>query len=97
MSRMVEVEIEIIGPMPAYYKIADDIWGEDADIDSDGNSETAESTDWSELTIILRSDQDQRIDIDTIPGKEHFLLLCASSKELSESVMQFLRDQGSIK
>ena len=94
---MIEVEIEIIGPMPAYYKIADHIWGVDADIDSDGNSETAESTDWNELTIILRSDREQRIDIETISSKENSLLLCASSKELSESAMRFLREHGSIK
>ena len=94
---MIEVEIEIIGPMPAYYKIADHIWGVDADIDSDGNSETADSTDWNELTIILRSDREQRIDIETISKKKNSLLLCASSNELSESAMRFLREHGSIK
>jgi hypothetical protein len=97
MSRLIEVEIEIIGPMPAYYKVADHLGGADSDIDSDGTSETAESTDWDELTIILRSDREQRIDIETISSKENSLLLCASSKELSESAMQLLREHGAIK
>ncbi len=97
MSQMIEVEIEIIGPMPAYYKIADHIWGVDADIDSDGNSETAESTDWNELTIILRSNREQRIDIETISTNPKLLLLCASSEDLSGSAIQFLRKHGSIK
>jgi len=92
---MLETEIEIIGDLPAYYKIAYAVWGESADFDSDGNSYNSESVSWNELTLILRSDQNQRIDIDPIEGKNR-LLLKTTSMRLNESVINYLRGYGSI-
>jgi hypothetical protein len=93
---VIETEIELVGDLPAYYKIAHALWGESSDFDSDGNSFDPESKSWNELTLILRSDQNQRIDIDPIEGKNK-LLLKTTSIHLKEVVINYLRGYGSIK
>lgn len=90
-----ETEIELVGELPAYYKIAQALWGKAADFDSDGNSSNPESISWNELTLILRSDESQRIEIDPIKGKNK-LLLKTTSKVLKEGVINYLRGYGSI-
>ncbi len=89
--------MEVIGAMPPYYHIAEHIWGKGVDIDSDGNSKMPLSTDWSELTLVLRKDTAQRIDIDPIEGKEKYLKLEAANEELANSVYLFLKQCGSVK
>ena len=91
-----EVNIQIIGKLPAYYDIAEYLWGKNVDIDSDGNSESPEDNDWSELTLILRSDENQRIDIDQIEGNSKQLILRATTNELLSSVLKFLKQYGAI-
>ena len=93
----VKIQLDLIGELPPYFQIADRLWGEDVDIYSDGNSISPESTCWDELTLILRSDETQRIDIDPADGEENTLILRASTRELAMSVVSFLRQQGSIK
>ncbi len=80
--------------MPPYYKIADYLWGSDANIDSDGNSESPESTEWDELTLMLRDDTEQRIDIDPIEGDGKHLLLRASNEQLQSKVVSYLKECG---
>lgn len=92
---MIETKIELIGDLPAFYKIAHALWGESANFDSDGNAFDPESTSWNELTLILRSDQNQRIDIDPIEGKK-MLLLRTTSQGLKQGVINYLRGYGSI-
>ena len=91
---MIETKIEVIGKMPPFYQIAETLWGKGVDVDSDGNSNTPQSTDWNELTLILRSDTDQRIDIDPLDNNENYLLLRASNKELSTKTMAYLKECG---
>lgn len=94
---MFEHRIELIGELPAYYKIADVLWGVDADIDSDGNSETAESTSWSELTLILRSDTEQRLEIDPDEKGERFLLVSSMKEDLVTKTIDYLKKFGAAK
>ena len=91
-----KTKIDLVGPLPPYYKIAYSLWGQGADFDSDGNSYDPESTSWTELSLILRSDENQRIDIDSLEGKNS-LMLRTTSTELKEKVMQFLRNHGAIR
>ena len=91
-----KIKIDLIGPLPPYYEIAYSLWGKGANFDSDGNSYDPESTSWTELTLILRSDKNQRIDIDSIEEKSS-LMLKTTSKELEEKVIQFLQKQGAIR
>ena len=88
-------EIELVSELPAYYKIAHALWGESVHFDSDGNSSDPESTSWNELTLILRSDENQRIDIDPVEDTNK-LLLKTTSKSLKEGVINYLRSYGSI-
>ncbi len=88
--------MDLIGALPPYYEIAEYLWGKDPNIDSDGDSYVPESTNWTELTLILRSDETQRIDIDPIEGR-NALMLKTTSEELKTKVISFLKDHGSTK
>ena len=79
-----------------FIKLQNTYGGEDPHIDSDGDSYDPDSTSWTELTLILRSDENQRIDIDPIEGK-NALMLRTTSKELKLKVLSFLKNHGSIK
>lgn len=64
---------------PIFYSLAEHLWGTGVDIDSDGNSITPDDTNWTELTIINRSNPEQRIDIDPVQIKP--LILKIEGKE----------------
>ncbi len=95
MSRT-ETKIDLIGPLPPYYEIAYSLWGKNSNFDSDGDSYDPESTSWTELTLILRSEKNQRIDIDPIDGTKS-LMLKTTSIELKQKVINFLQKHGAIK
>ena len=88
--------MEVIGALPPYYEIAYSLWGKAADFDSDGNSYDPESRTWTELSLILRSDKNQRIDIDPTADQNR-LELKTTSIELKEKVIEFLQNYGAIK
>lgn len=92
-----KANIEIVDDLPPFYKIAEFLWGKNANVDSDGNSETPEDRRWSELTLILREDESQRIDIDPIADDPKKLVVRANSNELLLLVVDFLNQCGSIK
>ena len=77
---------------PGYYSIAEYLWGKGVDIDSDGNSESPEDGNWTELTIIKRSDTKQRIDIDLF-NENPLTLKISGPKVLSEKVAIYLADE----
>ena len=54
------------GPRPPYYLVGRHLWGTQADWDSDGDSDTPDATDWTELTAALRPQLAARVDIDPI-------------------------------
>lgn len=93
---MIKRNLKVIGPMPKYYAIAEHLWGVDADIDSDGNSYNSESSDWTELTLILRDDETQRVDIDPHEQLHNTLVLSTTNKALEVSVVAFLRKLRTI-
>ncbi len=79
------------GPRPAYYKIADHLWGPAANIDSDGNSETPEDNAWTELTLTLRSGgNDQMVNIDPVAESPLVLAVRSPSELLAKKAMEFL-------
>ena len=73
MNEEFRAYIQPNGPRPDYYSVAEHLWGKGVDIDSDGNSESPDSIDWTELTLINRNDDSLRIDID--PKQETPLVL----------------------
>lgn len=92
---MSECIVELAAEMPPFYQLAEFLWGPNVDIDSDGNSDHPESTSWDELTIILRSDESQRVDID--PAGYGKLKLRSDNEELLGRVISYLRNHGAIK
>ena len=93
---MVTIEMEVIASLPPYYKISETLWGKDSDVDSDGNSMFPESEDWTELTLILRSDKVQRIDIDPVDGSTNHILT-SEDEELARMTLSFLKNYGAVK
>ena len=83
------IRIEPGGPRPPYSEVAHHLWG-GADIDSDGNSNTADSTAWTELTLINRTDTTQRVDIDPLSQNPLVLEVRSETYDLAESAAQFL-------
>lgn len=92
---MSEFKVELVGKMPPYYDIAEFLWGKGVDIDSDGNSEHPNSVVWNELTLILRSDDSQRVDID--PAEDGYINIGSEDKKLLDSVVSYLQSYGTIK
>lgn len=87
------------GPRPAYYKIAEHLWGVGCDFDSDGNSSHPDATDWTELTVSLRPteqdsrDSEQRLDIDPADDPHRLVLeITSDSDDLARRAAEFLRD-----
>lgn len=79
------------GPRPAYYEIANHLWGPGANIDSDGNSETPEDTTWTELTVAPRSgNKDQIVHIDPVSESPLVLKIRSPSALLVKKTMEFL-------
>src|SRR4051812_44558527 len=87
------------GPRPPYHEVAQRLWG-DRDFDSDGDSTSPDATDWTELTLSLRPECVERIDIDPVsyPGS---LVLClkSESEDLVRRTADFLgqRTGGSVR
>ena len=94
---MVKIEMQLIGALPPCFLISDYLWGEGANIDSDGNSVTPQDTNWTELTLILRANEKKRIEIDPIEGKTGFLIVKSTDEKLAHSVVNYLRAYGAVK
>ena len=93
---MIKLRARVIGPMPAFYKVAHAIWGSDTDFDSDGDSYNPESTDWRELSLTRRPEYDLRVDIDPAPEDRNIVTLRSESEELVQQVLVYLESCGSI-
>ena len=62
------------GPRPFFGDVAEHLWGPGRDIDSDGNADDPLSDRWTELTLILRPDYEQRVDIDPLDDREPIII-----------------------
>jgi len=70
--------------------VAEHLWGIGCNVDSDGNSQTSEDTQWTELTIELRGATEQRFDIDPISNDPLVLQVRAQSIPLAQEVAKFI-------
>lgn len=86
--------LQVIGPMPAWPELADGLWGRAADVDSDGDSATVDSTHWREPTLALRPACTERVDIDPLEGTRDRLWVRASSSQLLDRACAFLTNAG---
>lgn len=80
------------GPRPFWGDVAYHLWGKDCDFDSDCNDDHPPPDGWTELTITLRPEYDQRVDIDTLDEAHPLVLVIQSEDEhLSQKAALFLQ------
>ena len=82
------------GERPPYYQVACHLWGQGCDIDSDGDSSTPESKLWTELTLVLRSDQTQRVDIDPLMLDPLVLVVRSTHESLCKRVAEYVTSKS---
>ncbi len=78
------------GPRPPYYKVADYLWGEGANIDSDGNSTNPEDTNWTEISICFRNKETPYVHVDPITENPLILEVRSNSYELAKKAAEFI-------
>ena len=81
------------GPRPPYYKVADYLWGEGANIDSDGNSLNPEDTNWTELSVCYRDEETPYVHVDPISENPLVLEVRSTSYELAKKAAQFIASE----
>ncbi|MCL9657691.1 hypothetical protein [Pseudomonas protegens] len=79
------------GPRPAFYRVAEHLWGAGCNVDSDGDSRTPDDEQWTELTLILRASPEQRLDIDPLSREPLVLLIRASAADLGARAAHFIQ------
>jgi hypothetical protein len=84
--------VQIGGARPPFDKVAKYLWGP-VDCDSDGDSVQPESTNRTELTLINRQDETQRVDIDPISKSPLRIEIRSESEELAARIARFLADE----
>ena len=81
------------GPRPPYYKIADYLWGDGANIDSDGNSTYPEDANWTELSVCPRDDKTPYVHVDSISENPLILEVRSTSYELAKKAAEFIANE----
>lgn len=71
--------------------MAEHLWGAGCNVDSDGDSRTADDDQWTELTLILRNSSQQRLDIEPLSLAPLVLLIRASQADLGQKAAQFIQ------
>lgn len=80
------------GPRPFFGALVDHLWGPGCDFDSDGNDDPALAGGWTELTVTLRSNDAQRVDIDPLDDDAPLVLVIRSEKpELAHAAASYLQ------
>ena len=69
------------GRRPPFGDVAEHLWGPRCDFDSDGNEDEALVDGWTELTVALRPNCEQRVDIDPLDDREPLVLVISSEHE----------------
>ena len=85
--------LESPGDRPAYYKIADHLWGASANVDSDGNSSHPEDTQWTELSLFLRDGKERdQVHIDPVSLVPLILEIRSTDREVARHVVTYLHE-----
>lgn len=86
------------GPRPPFYELAQELW-EHRDYDSEGDSRTPDDPNWTELTISLRPDCLERVDVDPVDAGDRVVLrITSDSEDILRRAADFLlgRSGGSL-
>lgn len=91
---MHEIYLISPGPRPFFGVVAEHLWGPGCDVDSDGNADGVLPDGWTELTVALRPEGEQRVDIDPLDDREPLVLIIRSEHEdLAREAAIFLQSQ----
>jgi hypothetical protein len=83
------------GPRPFFGDVAEHLWGRDCDFDSDGNDDQPPADGWTELTVTLRPEYEQRVDIDPLDELQPLVLVVRSEhEELARKAASFLQSEA---
>lgn len=81
------------GDRPAYYKIADFLWGKAANVDSDGDSRSPGDTQWTEVSPILRGrNKKEQVHVDPVSVKPLVLKIRSPDREITKRVTSYLQE-----
>src|SRR5258708_24768688 len=84
-----------LGPRPFSGDLAEHLWGPGCNYDSDCNDDQAPPDGWTELTVSLRPDCEQRVDIDPLDDREPLILVIRSDdEELARKAAIYLRSEA---
>ncbi|WP_372392216.1 hypothetical protein ACCQ05_19830 [Xanthomonas sp. NCPPB 3582] len=90
MSNNYVVKITSPGPRPEFYRIAEYLWGVGCNIDSDGDSSSADDRSWTELSLSLRGSPGQYLDIDPISLEPLVLAIRSPQESLCAKAAEFI-------
>ncbi|MEM8796769.1 MAG: hypothetical protein AAGE61_14475 [Pseudomonadota bacterium] len=83
------------GERPEWVSVAHHLWGNECDFDSDGNADEASAGCWTELTVALRPECRERVDVDPIDDNKPLVLVVRSeSADLARKAALFLLSQS---
>ena len=83
------------GERPHFPSVAHHLWGNECDFDSDGNDGEASVGGWTELTIALRPDCQERVDVDPLDDDEPLVLVILSeSDDLAKTAALLLQSHS---
>lgn len=83
------------GARPAYYLVAEHLWGADANIDSDGDSSSTDDIHWTELSLRLRGGgQDAEVHVDPISTQPLVLKIRSSDASIVRRVAEYLQEHS---
>jgi hypothetical protein len=85
-----EFRIHVPGPRPPFVFVAEHLWGAGVDFDSDGDSRTPDDQNWTELTVIRRGGNSERVDVDLVSESPLVLKVVSESKDLALRAANFL-------
>jgi hypothetical protein len=92
-----EFLIHAPGPRPPYVLVAEYLWGAGVDFDSDGDSRTPDDPNWTELTVIRRGGDSERVDVNPVSESPLVLKVVSESRRLALRVANFLaRTTGGV-
>uniref|UniRef100_A0A7C2AXC1 Uncharacterized protein n=1 Tax=Pseudomonas graminis TaxID=158627 RepID=A0A7C2AXC1_9PSED len=90
MSTCYSIQITPERPLPAFYCIAEHLWGTGCDVDSDGDCAGSDDHQWTELTLSLRGTSGERIDIDPLSLMPLTLVIRSSHATLCQRVADYI-------
>jgi hypothetical protein len=82
--------VRVQGDRPPFSCLAYFLWGTTVNFDSDGNASSPSDRCWTELTVINRAHQDDRVDVDPVSDDPLILKIEADSLTLAARAAFYL-------